>query len=331
MNQIFVQSNGNTISHGNIEKSIIVLSAPSMKNKYYSSKFIEIIDYMTNFANLVIGKDEVVILADADTLPKFKGKVSSNILIETVIDDIWIRDFSPVIPTKQVKFKFSPSYHRNSVSKHIDNSFENWFVQNGLEYHAKSDIILDGGNVVDNVGGTRVIITDRILQDNPSLTKSSAKDQLKQLLGVNEVAIIREPPDDTTGHADGLAMWPMDDKIFLIKIDEPIHREIVNELESSFPGVQIIEVPDYTPTTKWKNFTSAHNCFVNSIVTDGYIYMPTFNDVYDIEMLELFKSHTNKTIVPISAENVAMMGGSVRCLTWQIKNANKTKILQLIK
>jgi len=172
---------------------------------------------------------------------------------------------------------------------------------------------------------------DRILQDNPSLTKSSAKDQLKQLLGVNQLAIIREPPDDTTGHADGFVMWPMDDKIFLIKMDEPIHTEIVNELESSFPGVQIIEIPDYTPTTKWKNFTSAHNCFVNSIVTDNYIYMPTFNDVYDIEMMELFKSNTNKTVVPISAENVAMMGGSVRCLTWQIKNTNKTKILQLIK
>jgi len=129
--QIFVESSNNITTHDNIQKSLIVLCAPSMKDKYYSSKFIEIIDYMANFANLVIGKDEVVILADADTLTKFKGKVSSNILIETVIDDIWIRDFSPIIPTKKVKFKFSPSYHRKSASKHIDNSFENWFLQNG--------------------------------------------------------------------------------------------------------------------------------------------------------------------------------------------------------
>lgn len=318
-------------SDSNIEKSLIVLSAPSVNDEYYSSKFIETIDYMTNFANLVIGKDEVVILADADTLPLFKGKVASNILIEAAIDDIWIRDFSSVIPSKQVKFKYSPAYNPISDSKEVDSSFENWFIQNGLAYHAKSDIILDGGNIVDNAAGTRVILTDRILQDNPSLTKSSAKDKLKQLLSVNEVAVIREPPNDTTGHADGLVMWPMDEKIFLAKVAEPMHTENINELQNSFPGVQILEIPDYTPKTTWKNFTSAQNCFVNSIVTDGYIYMPTFNNAHDLEMLELFKLHTNKIVVPVSAENVAIMGGSVRCLSWQIKKKNMMKILQLIK
>jgi peptidase E len=48
-------------------------------------------------------------------------------------------------------------------------------------------------------------------------------------------------------------------------------------------------------------------------------------------MLELFKLHTNKIVVPVSAENVAIMGGSVRCLSWQIKKKNMMKILQLIK
>lgn len=171
----------------NEEKSLIVLSAPSVKNKYYSPKFIDIIDYMANFANLVIGKDEVIILADRDTLPEFEGKVPANILLEANIDDIWIRDFASVIPTKQIKFKYLPSYNNKSESKYVDKNFENWFLQNRLEYQAKSDIILDGGNVVDNAAGTRVIATDRILRDNPSLTKSTVKDKLKELLNVNEI------------------------------------------------------------------------------------------------------------------------------------------------
>jgi agmatine/peptidylarginine deiminase len=70
---------------------------------------------------------------------------------------------------------------------------------------------------------------------------------------------------------------------------------------------------------------------VNCIVTDDYIYMPLFNDPHDTEMLEFLKSHTNKTVVPILAEKIAVMGGSVRCLSWQIKNANKAKILELLK
>jgi agmatine/peptidylarginine deiminase len=160
---------------------------------------------MINFANLVNGKDEVVILADADTLPSFKGKVPSGILIEANIDDIWIRDFSSAVPSKQVKFKFSPGYRDPSDAKTYENSFEGWFLKNGLEYHAKSNIILDGGNVVENVAGTRIVVTDRILRNNPQLTKSDAKNKLKQLLGVNEVAIIPEAPNHTTGHSDSFS------------------------------------------------------------------------------------------------------------------------------
>jgi agmatine/peptidylarginine deiminase len=315
-----------------IENSLIVLSASLARYKSQSpEKRIEIIDCLANFANIVSGKDEVVILADADAITQFKGKVPSNILIQAVNDNIWIRDFAPVIPTKQVKFKYLPSYNPKLASEQTDKNFQDWFVKTGLEYYAKSDIILEGGNVVDNVAGTRVVVTDRILQSNPSLTKQDAKNELKQLLGINEIAIIPASSDDATGHADGLVMWPMDDKILLLRTGEPTHTEIVTELKSSFPSVEIVEVPDFMPNTISNNFSSAHNCFVNSIVTDGYIYMPTFNDPHDAEMLELFKSHSNKTIVPIPAENVAIFGGSVRCMSWQVKGTNKMKILQLIK
>ena len=144
-----------------------------------------------------------------------------------------------------------------SDSEETDNNFNDWFVKSGLEYHTKSGIILEGGNVVDNEAGTRAIVTDRILEDNPSLTKEDAKNTLKQLLGVNEITIIPVPSDDTTGHADGMVMWPMNDKILLLKTDEPMHTAIVTELKSSFPIVEIIEVPDYTPNTRWNSFTSA--------------------------------------------------------------------------
>jgi agmatine/peptidylarginine deiminase len=310
------------------EKTLLVLCAPSVNDKYYSSKFPAIIDYMTNFVNIVNGKDEVVILVDGATLPYFEGKVPSNILIQANMEDIWICDFSSVIPARQVQFTFAPSYRKTSEAKAIDKIFKNWFSQNGLDYYKTSDIILDGGNVVDNAAGTRVIVTDRILRDNPSLTKSSAKASLKQLLGVSEVAIIKEIPGDTTGHADGMVMWPTNDRVLLVTENEPIRSENLNELKISFPNVEIIEIPNYFVYETWRNFLSARNVYVNSIVTDGYIYMPTFNSSHDTEMLSLFQSFTNKTVVPIPAESVCIMGGSVRCLSWQIKGSNKMKILQ---
>ncbi len=189
-----------------------------MDTKIYGpGYYTQIIDCIVDFANIISGKDEVVILADADTITELKGKVSPDILIEANIGNIWTRDFTPVIPSKQIKFKYLLSYMFISESEEIDNNFNDWFVKSGLEYHTKSDIILEGGNVVDNEAGTRAIVTDRILEDNPSLTKEDAKNTLKQLLGVNEIAIIPIPSDDSTGHADGMVMWPMNDKILLVK------------------------------------------------------------------------------------------------------------------
>jgi len=201
-----IANNSNIKTQNEIEKSLLVLSAPSIHGTIYKEKYNEIIDYMINFANIVNGKDEVVILADADTLPLFEGKVPSHTLIKADIADIWIRDFSSVIPSKQVKFKFAPPYRTPEEAKRYESSFESWFEKTGLKYYAKSDIILDGGNVVDNAAGTRVVVTDRILQHNPSFTKSEMKNKLKELLGVQEVAIISKSPAEKTGPADGSVM-----------------------------------------------------------------------------------------------------------------------------
>lgn len=308
------------------EGHLIVLSAPSVYNNYYASVFDQIIDYLANFANLVDGKDEVIILADAETLPYLEGKVPAEMLVEANVEDIWIRDFSPVIPSRQVKFNYLPDFQSASVSNLIDNSFEDWFLDNGLEYGMQTDLILDGGNVVDN-GSNRAIITDRFLWDNPELTEANAKAQLKILLGVNEVAIIPEVEGDATGHADGMVMFTDANTVLLHELPEPQHTQTIQELEAEFPGIHIVEVADYYEEDSWQGFTSACNIFVNSVVTDEHIYMPTFNSEYDDEMFDLMQANTDKVVIRVPAQDVCFMGGSVRCLSWQVKGANKEAIL----
>ena len=239
------QKEANQRSHRSDETTLIVLAALSVKNRYYRSLFDQIIDYMANFAHLVNGKDEIVILADAATLPYFRGKVADNILIEANIEDIWIRDFSPVVLSQQIKFRYLPNYLSKSDAYLIDSSFEKWIYKNYLSYKRKSNIILDGGNVVDNANGSRLIVTSRILKDNPQLTKSEAKSQLKYLTSAHEVAIIPEISGDTTGHSDGMVMWASNNKILLYEAPEPQRTQIIRELEMSFVGVQIVEIPDY--------------------------------------------------------------------------------------
>lgn len=308
------------------EESLIVLSAPSIHNNYYSAAFDDIIDYLINFAQTVEGKDKAVILADAATMPYLENEVPSHMLLEANVEDIWIRDFGPVLPNQQVKFNYQPDFQSRSISNQIDNSFEDWFFDMGLSYGEQTNLILDGGNVVDN-GKDRVIVTDRFLFDNPQLTKEQAKNKLKDLLKVSQVAIIPELAGDATGHADGMLMWATDNTILLHEVADNKRTEIISELKSVFPGVEIVELKNYYQPETWQGFTSACNVFVNSLVTDDYIYMPTFNSAYDTEMFDIVQANTNKTVVPIPAEGVCFMGGSVRCLSWQMKGSNADIII----
>jgi len=238
-------------------------------------------------------------------------------LVQANLGDIWIRDFSPVVAGKQVKFNFLPDYMSRSDATYIDNSFERWRRSIGLQYGKKSSLVLDGGNVVGN-GKGKIIVTDRFLYDNPTLTKAQAKRKLKQLLGATQVAIIKESPGDATGHSDGMLMWADDNTLLVHDQPRQVKGAILRELKASFPNVKIVIVPDYYQFEEWNGFSSACNIYVNSLVTNDYIYVPTFNNTRDREMLNFIQSYTSKTVVEVPAEKVCFMGGSVRCLSWQL-------------
>lgn len=310
----------------NPNAQVIVLAAPSVDNNYYKEVFQDIVDFQIDYANKIDGRDEVIILVDQKTKPYYQGKVPNYVLVEANIGDIWIRDFSPVIAGNQVKFNYLPDYLSVADANYIDNSFENWYRKVGLQYGKKSSLILDGGNIVDN-GKGKVVLTDRFLYDNPQLTKAQAKNRLKNLLNAQQVAIIKETPGDATGHADGMLMWVEDNKLLLHDQPVSVKNKIINELRNAFPGVEIVIVPDYYTFEEWGGFSSACNIYVNSLVTNDFIYVPTFNDMHDQEMLNFIQSHTSKTVVEVPAENVCFMGGSLRCLSWQLDGVFADDIL----
>lgn len=305
----------------------IVLAAPSVNNNYYKSVFQDIVDFQVEYANKIDGRDEVIILVDQQTRKYFQGRVPNYVLVNAKIGDIWIRDFSPVVPNKQVKFNYLPDYLSTSDANYIDNSFEKWYKNVGLQYGRKSSIILDGGNVVDN-GKGKVIVTDRFLYDNPQFTKAQAKNKLKSLLNATHVAIIKESPGDATGHSDGMVMWSDNNTIILHDQPASVKSKIINELKSSFPGVKIVVAPDFYSYESWGGFSSACNIYVNSLVTNDYIYVPTFNHSKDNQMLNFIQTNTSKKVIEVPAEKVCFMGGSVRCLSWQLDGRFADDILR---
>ncbi len=301
----------------NANAQMIVLAAPSIHNDYYAEVFQDIVDFQVNYANKIDGRDRVRILVDADTREYYEGRVAAYVLLDANLEDIWIRDFAPAVASVQAGFQYAPDYLSTSDANAIQNAFQDWAYDFGLDLGAESDLILDGGNVVGN-GDGKIVVTDRILYDNPSLSIATAKLALKNLTGASEVAIIRETPGDATGHADGMLMWVDTNTIILHDQPASVKSDILAELQTSFPGVEIVIAPDYYVDETWDVFSSACNIYVNSLVTNDYIYVPTFNHPKDAEMLEFIAQHTNREVVPVAAEGVCFMGGSVRCLSWQL-------------
>ena len=92
-------------------------------------------------------------------------------------------------------------------------------------------------------------------------------------------------------------------------------------------NINIIEIEGSGYGKKYGKFASACGIYVNSVVTNKYIYVPVFNKPKDKKVIETIQNNTSKTVITINAENVCFLGGSVRCLSWQLTGVNAKKII----
>ncbi|OEY94233.1 peptidyl-arginine deiminase [Acinetobacter proteolyticus] len=311
------------------DRMLLVLSAPSVHDPYYKSAFQRIVDFQIDYAKSILGNDNVVIVVDKDTKPYFTGKVPEDILLMDDVRDIWMRDFTTVNPMQPVQFIYTWASMTKKQSKDVQKSFSQFADRYQIQ-RTKTDLMIDGGNLVDDYAG-RVITTTRFMEDN-ELSYNEAKQELKSTLGATEVAIL-EPDEEVLAHSDGMVSWV--DKNTLLVNDyskTPAFRTtVMKELKASFPTAKIVEVPvEYktNPKGQWEGFESACGVNLNATVTHHNIYVPTFNMPHDQKALSIIKQNTSKKVIPVNAESVCPMGGSVRCLTWQVTGDNAVKLIQ---
>jgi len=324
-----VQSPGSASWTNTPGKPLIVLSAPSIHDDYYAEVFDDIIAYDITFANSVAGKDNIIILADEDTMPYFQGRISKDVLLQADVYDIWIRDFSPLFPANPSKFIYAPDYLEAQISREVDASFRAFTQAAGLSFPA-DDLVIDGGNFVHN-GVDKAVFTARVFSDNPELSPQEIETALNEALGLSEIAFIPEEVGDTTGHSDGMVMWVSEDKLLVNEYDEPFRTRVLTAIETAFSGVSIVEIPSDYELEIWKDFVSACGIYVNALTTPDNIYLPIFGGERDDEIVGLIADQTEKEIITVNASQVCYMGGSGRCLSWQVWGEDADKLVQLAR
>ncbi|MBN1547660.1 MAG: agmatine deiminase family protein [Syntrophaceae bacterium] len=305
---------------------LIVLVAPSVKDGYYKKVFGQVIDFDIRLAETVIGHDNIIVLADKYTMPYLVDRLPDDVLLEAQVRDIWVRDYSTAIPSKMVQFVYKPRYLKQRVASFIKNSFVRFADSLALHFE-HSPLVLDGGNVVDN-NRDKAIVTERLLVDNQAFSRETVITKLKAVTGITDLAIIPKEDGDTTGHADGMVMWLSENTLAVNIYDEPFRTRVIMALQDGLPDVVIVEIPNgHTPGT-WKGFVSACGLNVNSIATNSFLYVPVFGTATDDVFLGTIRRCTDKKVETINAESVCFMGGSVRCLSWQVTGDNAYKLIE---
>jgi len=315
----------NEISTG---RMLLVLSAPSVDDPYYAPGFQQIVDFHVGYAEAIMGNDNVVVIVDEKTRPYYEDKLPEDILLTADLYDIWMRDFSTVNPEYPIQFTYTWASMTESESKEVQNSFIAFADQYQIN-REQTDLLLDGGNIVDNYAG-RVITTTRFMEDN-DLSYEEAKSALMELLGAIEVAIL-EPDEEVLAHSDGMVSWVDKDVLLINDYSEyPDFRKLVmDELRYAFPNVEFVEVPvEYgtNPPGVWEGFESSCGVNLNAVLTYENLYVPVFGMANDDDALVIIEDNTTRKVIPVNAEGVCGMGGSVRCLTWQLTGENAEKLI----
>jgi len=142
-------------------------------------------------------------------------------------------------------------------------------------------------------------------------------------VGGFDVTVAIVPEEDGAprlGHVDGICNWLGPNTLALSAFaGAATYAAYVARLADAFgAAVTIVPFPYHPSASKWSvdGFESARGIYVNFARTEHAVYVPTFGDAEaDAEALALVAKHSDRPPVAVNASAVAVMGGSVRCLS----------------
>jgi len=239
--------------------------------------------------------------------------------------DIWCRDYMPIQIAKDkfVQFKYNPDYLLDEKYRHLKTSQD--FVCKAIDLKpAKSKLIIDGGNIVKSK--TKVIVTDKVYDDNDTLSEHEIRRELRESLGVDEIISIPQEPCDITGHADGMVRF-INDRAVLMNDYSPFmptfHRDLLEIFAEHNLNVKLLpyRIFDEVNTDK---IPSAVGNYVNFLQMKNIIVFPQYGIKEDEAALSVVKTIFQEyDVKTVDCNSIAREGGVLNCITW---NIYKTKI-----
>ncbi|MEM9998558.1 MAG: agmatine deiminase family protein [Bacteroidota bacterium] len=304
----------------NDDRAVVLFAAPSVRSRYYAPYFDRVVAFYTAFFEQRAPSDTVLILADSPTALQLRRRLPQSRIISADVPDIWVRDFAPIQTRAGLfKFRYAPSYLSRRDARHIEDAFVRWLDSVGVRTEIV-DLVVDGGNVCYN-GTDSAVLTERVLQENAHLSRAEIETMLKDRLGLERVCLIPEEPGDTTGHADGMVAWLSPTCLAVANLEPSLRASVLRSVERALPDVEVVALPHAPSEEQWRGFSDASGIYVNLLATPSTLYVPVFGLEADEAALAVVAQRADRAVVPVPVGKVGQMGGSVRCMSWEVHGA----------
>lgn len=264
----------------------------------------------------------------ADTLPKkypeFYARFEKELRAQKVdfdflpgTKDVWAVDYMPIqVGDRFIQFRYDPGYLKSIKYQKTKSDVDAICASLGIET-LKSDIILDGGNLVRSVH--QAFMTDRIFEDNPDWDRKLLLEELKNLLELDRLFLLPVQPGDFTGHADGMVRF-VNEKTILANdySKEPKKFYEAFEIALHNTGLEVVKLPYNVYDNPSNNH--ANGDYINFLQMENVIFVPVFNLNEDEEALRIIETcFPDQKVIPIESNDLAKDGGILNCISWNIR------------
>ena len=224
--------------------------------------------------------------------------------------DIWMRDFMPIqcTPDRFVSYRYEPDYLCGQT-QYITN-WKHVIAPSDIPY-VDSQLVLDGGNVI--MCGNKVVLTEKIFQENPSFQPMQIVHRLDDAFQA-ETVIIPWDRHEKYGHADGMVRYVGKGRVLLTNycdFDKELRKKLLEALQ---PHFEIVELHYDTPKPHKWNWA-----YINFLLADRKLFLPCLNAPEDEQACMQIGSAfgiPRNDIELVDISGVLKQGGGLNCISW---------------
>ncbi len=244
-------------------------------------------------------------------------------ILQAKFGDIWLRDTGPIFTTTEAHcFEFNGWGGKYQLEH--DDSIGAWMAHQAGQVPLCHDVILEGGALDHN--GEGVILTTRqcLLNPNrnPGITEAQWEGLLASTLGARRVVWLDDGlvNDHTDGHVDNLARFVGPGRVAVPAAsgDDDPHAAVYAAAQSRLrdAGFEVIEIPSPGRIEVDGEIVPASH--MNFIIANGAVIMPTYEDTYAPQALEVLEAtFPDRAVMGLPSLAILTGGGSFHCITQQ--------------